>query len=145
MPIEEVKLFPQGYSALALYPEYVRDAPSVLLVNIGGWTVDLIRLDNTVPNASTCRSLELGVIRRIDETAEPGLKQDEKRLEEIGIHSADDFFIFFLKPVKFLYVKYLIGNEKFFSGTLTAEYTIIINVSINCGAQGNHAKLRIMS
>ena len=54
--IEDVKLFPQGYSALALYPEYLKDEPSVLLVDIGGWTVDLMRLDNAVPNAATCRS-----------------------------------------------------------------------------------------
>lgn len=51
--IEDVKLFPQGYSALALYPEYLKDEPSVLLVDIGGWTVDLMRLDNAVPNAAT--------------------------------------------------------------------------------------------
>ena len=68
--IKDVKLFPQGYSALALHPEYLKNEPSVLLVDIGGWTVDLMRLDNAVPNAATCRSLELGVIRCIDETAE---------------------------------------------------------------------------
>lgn len=39
--IEDVKLFPQGYSALALYPEYLKDEPSVLLVDIGGWTVEM--------------------------------------------------------------------------------------------------------
>lgn len=61
--IQDVKLFPQGYSALALHPECVRDEPSVLLADIGGWTVDLMRLDNSVPNAATCRSLELGVIQ----------------------------------------------------------------------------------
>ena len=63
-------LFPQGYSALALHPECVRDEPSVLLADIGGWTVDLMRLDNSVPNAATCRSLELGVIRCVDEITE---------------------------------------------------------------------------
>ena len=68
--IEDVKLFPQGYSALALYPEYLKDEPSVLLIDIGGWTVDLMRLDNAVPNAATCRSLELGVIRCMDEISE---------------------------------------------------------------------------
>lgn len=56
--IQDVKLFPQGYSALALHPECVRDEPSVLLADIGGWTVDLMRLDNSVPNAATCRSLD---------------------------------------------------------------------------------------
>ena len=65
-----MKLFPQGYSAIALHPEYVKGEPSVLLADIGGWTVDLMRLDNAVPNAATCRSLELGVIRCVDETME---------------------------------------------------------------------------
>ena len=65
-----MKLFPQGYSAIAMHPEYVNGEPSVLLADIGGWTVDLMRLDNAVPNAATCRSLELGVIRCMDEAME---------------------------------------------------------------------------
>ena len=68
--IEDVKLFPQGYSAIALHPELIQNEPSVLLMDIGGWTVDLMRLDNNVPNAATCRSLELGMIRCIDEVKE---------------------------------------------------------------------------
>ena len=55
--IENVKLFPQGYSALAVHPELLRDEPSVLLMDIGGWTVDLMRLDNSNPLAdSSCRA-----------------------------------------------------------------------------------------
>ena len=68
--ITDVKLFPQGYSALALFPNLLRDEPSVLLMDIGGWTVDLMRLDNGVPNAAACRSLELGMIRCMDEARE---------------------------------------------------------------------------
>ena len=68
--IQDVKLFPQGYSAIALHPELIRDEPSVLLMDIGGWTVDLMRLDNGVPNAAPCRSLELGMIRCMDEVRE---------------------------------------------------------------------------
>lgn len=68
--IRDVKLFPQGYSAIALHPEYINGEPSVLLADIGGWTVDLMRLDNAVPNAAACRSLELGVIRCMDEVME---------------------------------------------------------------------------
>ena len=67
MTIEDVKLFPQGYSALMIHPELLQNEPSVLLMDIGGWTVDLMRLDNNVPNAATCRSLELGMIRCIDD------------------------------------------------------------------------------
>ena len=73
---------------LALHPEYLKNEPSVLLVDIGGWTVDLMRLDNAVPNAATCRSLELGVIRCIDETAEQvrrntGLSVTETQIERV--------------------------------------------------------------
>ena len=68
--IQDVRLFPQGYSAIAIHPELVRDEPSILLMDIGGWTVDLMRLDNAVPNAAFCRSLELGMIRCMDEVRE---------------------------------------------------------------------------
>lgn len=86
--IEDVKLFPQGYSALALHPEFINGEPSVLLIDIGGWTVDLMRLDNTVPNAGTCRSLELGVIRCIDEIMEQvrrktGLSVTDVQIERV--------------------------------------------------------------
>lgn len=86
--IEDVKLFPQGYSAIAIHPELIQNEPSVLLMDIGGWTVDLMRLDNGVPDASTCRSLELGMIRCIDETKEQvrrdvGLSVTDAQVERV--------------------------------------------------------------
>ena len=54
--IQDVRLFPQGCSAIAVHPEFIQGEPSVLLMDIGGWTVDLMRLDNGIPNASACRS-----------------------------------------------------------------------------------------
>ena len=86
--IEDVKLFPQGYSAIALHPELIQNEPSVLLMDVGGWTVDLMRLDNGVPNAATCRSLELGMIRCIDETKEQvrrdtGLSVTDAQVERV--------------------------------------------------------------
>lgn len=86
--VEEVTLFPQGYSALALYPDLLVGEPSILLMDIGGWTVDLMRLDNAQPNAATCRSLELGLIRCIDETAEQvrrdcGLSVTDSQIESV--------------------------------------------------------------
>lgn len=86
--IEDVKLFPQGYSAIAIHPELLGGEPSVLLADVGGWTVDLMRLDNAVPNAATCRSLELGVIRCIDETLEQvrrstGLSVTDAQIERV--------------------------------------------------------------
>lgn len=67
--ITDVSLFPQGYAAM-LTQSGLLDEPSVILADIGGWTVDLMRLDNRIPNAATCRSLELGMIRCLDEIGE---------------------------------------------------------------------------
>ncbi len=67
--IAEVSLFPQGYAAVLTQSELL-DEPSVIVADIGGWTVDLMRLDNRIPNAATCRSLELGMIRCLDGISE---------------------------------------------------------------------------
>lgn len=86
--VRDVLLFPQGYSAIVNHPEFVRDEPSVLLMDIGGWTVDIMRLDNGVPNAAACRSLELGMIRCIDEAREQvrrdtGLSVTDAQVERV--------------------------------------------------------------
>ena len=67
--IGRVSLFPQGYAAV-LTQSTLLDEPSVIVADIGGWTVDLMRLDGRIPNAATCRSLELGMIRCLDEISE---------------------------------------------------------------------------
>ena len=67
--IRDVQLFPQGYSAVIWQPELL-EQPSVIVADIGGWTVDLMEVDNQVPNAATCRSLELGVIRCLNDISE---------------------------------------------------------------------------
>ena len=67
--VKDVKLFPQGYAAILQHSDLLNE-PSVILADIGGWTVDIMRLDNRIPNAASCRSLELGMIRCLDEIAE---------------------------------------------------------------------------
>ena len=67
--VTDVSLFPQGYAAVLTQGELLNE-PSIIVADIGGWTVDLMRLDNRVPNAATCRSLELGMIRCLDEIGE---------------------------------------------------------------------------
>ena len=81
-------MFPQGYSTIALHPELIQNEPSVLSMDVGGWTVDFMRLDNGIPNASTCRSLELGMIRCMDETKEQirrdiGLSVTDAQVERV--------------------------------------------------------------
>ena len=95
--IQEVSLFPQGYAAVLTQTELL-DEPSVIVADIGGWTVDLMRLDNRIPNAATCRSLELGMIRCLDEIGEKvrqmfGVSMTDAQIESIlrgGAVSVDD-------------------------------------------------------
>ena len=95
--ISDVMLFPQGNAAVLTQTELL-DEPSVIVADIGGWTVDLMRLDNRIPNAATCRSLELGMIRCLDEISEQvrqifGVSMTDAQIESVlrgGAISADD-------------------------------------------------------
>ena len=95
--VAEVSLFPQGYAAVLTQSELL-DEPSVIVADIGGWTVDLMRLDNRIPNAAFCRSLELGMIRCLDEIAEQirrslGLSMTAAQIESVlqgGVSSMDE-------------------------------------------------------
>ena len=86
--VEDVLLFPQGYTALITQPDLLTDEPSMLLVDIGGWTVDLMRIDNARPIIETCHSLELGMIRCMDEVRERvrqhmGLSLTDAQIEQV--------------------------------------------------------------
>ena len=86
--IEDVLLFPQGFTALMTQPDLLADEPSMLLLDIGGWTVDLMRIDNGRPIIDTCHSLEFGMIRCIDEVRErvrqnTGLSLTDAQIEQV--------------------------------------------------------------
>ena len=86
--IADVQLFPQGFAALMAEPDLLTDEPSLLLMDIGGWTVDLMRIDNALPVAETAHSLELGMIRCIDEIRErvrqeTGLSLTDAQIEQV--------------------------------------------------------------
>ena len=86
--IEEVAVFPQGYAALMTEVGLLQDEPSMLLMDLGGWTVDLMRIDNAIPVADTAHSLELGMIRCLDEISEQirrslGLSMTAAQIESV--------------------------------------------------------------
>lgn len=72
--ISEVSLFPQGYAAILMQRDLLEE-PSVIAADIGGWTVDLMRLDRQIPNAASCRSLEQGLIVCLNNVAEQARRQ----------------------------------------------------------------------
>ena len=68
--ILDVKLYPQGYSAIVNEKDLLNREPSQILIDIGAWTVDCMMINNSIPDASSCRSLEMGIIRCIEEIQE---------------------------------------------------------------------------
>lgn len=66
----DVQILPQGYSVIAHNSSILQNEPSVVIADIGGWTVDVMRMDKCDVNTATCRSLEMGVIRCMDEVKE---------------------------------------------------------------------------
>lgn len=86
--IKDVLLYPQGYAAVIHRIRELKKEPSVVICDIGSWTVDVMRLDNGIPNAEYCRSLELGMIRCISEISEQirrsaGLSVTDTQIENI--------------------------------------------------------------
>jgi len=68
--IDDIMVFPQGCAAVIGNMGDLATEPSVIVCDIGSWTVDTFRMDNGTPNADTCRSLEMGIIRMMDKTLE---------------------------------------------------------------------------
>lgn len=68
--IADAIIQPQGYCAIAINSAILRDEPSIVAADIGGWTMDLMRIDRGNVDTATCRSLEIGVIRCMDEVKE---------------------------------------------------------------------------
>ena len=64
--IEDVLVYPQGCLAVNKSNSQLITQPSVIICDFGSWTVDTFRVDNGIPNANTCRSLEMGIIRMMD-------------------------------------------------------------------------------
>ena len=54
--IEEVAIFPQGYAALMTETGLLQDEPSMLLMDLGGWTVDLMCASTTPSLRPTLRT-----------------------------------------------------------------------------------------
>ena len=86
--VKDVVLYPQGYAAVMRMIQELRAEPSVIVCDIGSWTVDVMRLDIDIPNAEYCRSIELGMIRCITEISEQvrrnaGLSVTDSQIENI--------------------------------------------------------------
>lgn len=60
--ISECKVFAQGHAALCRYYPQLKDYRSITLVDIGGYTVDILTLHDFRLDRSSCASLRMGTI-----------------------------------------------------------------------------------
>jgi plasmid segregation protein ParM len=60
--IRNVFVYPQAYAAVVPHGARLKDEPRIFIVDIGGLTIDVLLLKNSVPDLHFCRSFENGVI-----------------------------------------------------------------------------------
>ena len=60
--IRSVFVYPQAYAAVVPQSRMLLNTPRLFIIDIGGFTVDVLLLCNGKPDLQFCRSLEMGVI-----------------------------------------------------------------------------------
>lgn len=60
--LDDVRVFPQAYAAVATRTTLLREYPEAYIIDIGGYTVDVLLLKEGRPNLEQCQSLEMGTI-----------------------------------------------------------------------------------
>lgn len=88
-----VDVFPQGYAGIVPYMKDFRK--SALVVEIGSWTVEILPLNEFIPDQTRCMSLPLGTITCMNSINEAlrqkfGQEADETILKEVMIQGTSD-------------------------------------------------------
>lgn len=65
--IKDVYIFPQAYAVAGLMKKTVAESDQLLIVDIGGWTLDYMVLYNGRYSVGECESLEYGMIKFYNE------------------------------------------------------------------------------
>ena len=61
--ISNAVAYPQGYAAIIPNYAKIREYPRSIVIDIGGFSLDYLRLKNGKPDMAVCDSLELGLIQ----------------------------------------------------------------------------------
>jgi len=62
LTIRRVLAYPQAYAAIVPHARALFSAPRMFVIDIGGYTTDVLLLRNGKPDLQFCRSLEIGII-----------------------------------------------------------------------------------
>ncbi len=80
--IDKVMVFPQAYAAVAPKISTLVDTLRVFIVDIGGYTTDVLLLKNGKPDLQFCRSLESGIITMNNEIIRKAASKHDMRIED---------------------------------------------------------------
>lgn len=98
-----VDVFPQGYAGVvAKLPELRK---SVVIVDIGSWTIEILPIENYVPDLTRCKSLTMGTITCMNDINETlrqnlGKEADESTIKEIMMYGTSDIPAEYLSIIK---------------------------------------------
>lgn len=80
--IDKVMVFPQAYAAVVPKSSMVVNTLRVFIVDIGGYTTDVLLLKNGKPDLQFCRSLEAGIITMNNEIIRKVNSKHDMRIED---------------------------------------------------------------
>ena len=80
--IRNVCVYPQAYAAVVPYAGKLLSTLMMFVVDIGGYTTDVLLLRNGKPDLQFCRSLELGVITMNNEIIRKVSTQHDMKIED---------------------------------------------------------------
>ncbi len=88
--IEKALCFPQSYAAAATILSSIRTIPKALVLDLGGFTADYLRIQNGAGDLSVCDSLESGVIALYNKVISRVNAEQDILLEETEIDAILD-------------------------------------------------------
>jgi len=87
LSIRRVLVYPQAYAAGVPRNQLLENTPRVFIVNVGGYTIDILLLRNGKPDLQFCRSIEVGVITLNNEIIGKVGARHDLRIEDDQIAS----------------------------------------------------------
>ncbi len=83
--IKEVYVYPQAYAAIATNSSLLKEYSTTYIVDIGGYTVDVLLLSNGKPDLQCCHSFELGMIPMFGDIANRINSEYGKKITDVHV------------------------------------------------------------
>lgn len=80
--IDQVMVFPQAFAAVVPQSDMVLNTSRLFIIDIGGYTTDVLLLQNGKPDLQFCRSLETGVITLNNEVIRKVSSQYDMKIDD---------------------------------------------------------------